>query len=283
MRVLIACLLAVLGPAWAQAEEYEAWSDFVEGPSLSFINSVGVAGVDPATKGGMVTLFDSFTGAASYNVTAFLHRTYMGDPFTVAAEDGFTVRIDEARFYLASLATQSFSNGMVIRVQFWDDFDGSDPVAMFSNPAGGVQTFTFPFEVNLDANTFYLIDLTFSPPIFLSGPTGGFVINYQGDNGGGPQSLDTLTSLIRGQHEPGPGTLAVGSLVASGNFAPPNWGFYLNINNQTNFNHPNTDHGGLATLDDTVLAVQLRGAVETLIFGNGFEEGDTSAWSQTLP
>ncbi len=261
MKVLAACLLAVFSPALVGAAEDGTLSSLVEGPRLSAINSAGVAGVNHATTGAAVTIFDSFTGAATLTTTSGSPRTYMGDPFTVATGTGTIVQIDEATVYLASTAAQSYSNGLVIRVQLWDDFDGSSASAIFSNAVGGVQTFTVPGPINLAVNTFTPIDLTFAAPLVLNGLTGGFVVNYQGDNGAGPASIDTLTSLVRAQAEPGPGTLAVGSLVASGTFASPDWGFYRNAANQTNFNHPNSDRRTFTGLDDIVLALQLRGAV----------------------
>jgi hypothetical protein len=74
-------------------------------------------------------------------------------------------------------------------------------------------------------------------------------------------SIDSLTSLIRAAAEPGPGTLPVGSFTASGTFTGPDWGFYRNVGNQTNFNHPNSDRRTFTGLDDILLALQLRGAV----------------------
>lgn len=260
MRVIVACLLAVLSPVLVSAAEDGALSNFVEGPKLLAINSNGVVGVNHATTGAAVTIFDSFTGAATLTTTGGSPRTYMSDPFTVATGTGSVVQIDEATVYLASTAAQSYSNGLVIRIQFWDDADGASASAIFSNPVGGVQTFTVPGPINLGANTFSAIDVTFAAPIVLNGLTNGFSINYQGDNGAGPASIDTLTSLIRAQAEPGTGTLAVGSLVTSGTFATPDWGFYRNVSNQTNFNHPNSDRRTFTGLDDIVLSLQLRGS-----------------------
>lgn len=262
MKAPIAFLLAVVaGSGMVAAATDVARPNLAPGPTFSAINSAGVAGVNHAPEGSAVTIFDSFTGAATLTTTTGSPRTYMGDSFTVATGTGTTVQIDEATVFLASTAAQSYSNGLVIRLQFWDDFDGSSASAIFSNAVGGVQTFTVPGPVNLAANTFSQINLVFTPAIVLSGLTIGVDINYQGDNGGGPASIDTLTSLIRAQPEPGSGTLAVGSFTASGTFAGPDWGFYRNAGNQTNFNHPNTDRRVFTGLDDILLSLQLRGLV----------------------
>jgi hypothetical protein len=262
MKVQVAFLLAVLsGSGMVAAATDNRLPNFVEGPTLSAINSEGVAGVNRALQGAAVTIFDSQTGAATLTTTGGSPRTFMGDSFTVAPGTGTTVQIDEATVFLASTATQSFSNGLVINLQFYDDFDGANAAAIFSNPVGGVQTFTVPGPVNLTINTFTPINLVFAVPIVLNGLALGVDINYQGDNGGGPLSMDSLTSLIRAQAEPGPGTLAVGSFTTSGTFAAPDWGFYRNVANQTNFNHPNSDRRTFAGLDDILLSLQLRGLV----------------------
>jgi len=234
--------------------------NLTQGATLSAINSAGVAGVNRSEMGSAVTIFDSFTGS-TFTTTVGLPRTYMGDSFTVATGTGTTVQIDEATVYLASTASHTFANGLVIRIQFWDDFDGANAAAIFANPVGGVQTFTVPGPVVLGLNSINPINLIFTVPIVLNGLTGGIDINYQGDIGGGPLSMDSLTSTIRTTTEPGPGTLPVGSFTASGTFAAPDWGFYRNVANQTNFNHPNSDRRTFAAVDDILLALQLRGLV----------------------
>lgn len=259
MRVLLAGLLTMfVAPGLAGAAD-GPMSTFTQGATLSGINSAGVGG--NALNGATVTIFDSFTGAATLTTTTGSPRTFIGSPFTVATGTGTTVQIDEATVFMASTATQSFSNGLVIRMQFWDDFDGASATAIFSTPAGGVQTFTVPGPVNLTVNTFTQINVVFTPPIVLNGLTGGVVINYQGDNGAGPASNDSLTNLLRAQAEPGSGTLAVGSFTPSGTFVAPDWGFYRNVGNQTNFNHPNTDRRFFTGLDDILMTIQLRGTV----------------------
>lgn len=259
MKALIAGLLAMsVVPGLALAADGQM-ANFTQGATLSAVNSSGVAG-NPVT-GATVTIFDSFTGAATLTTTTGSPRTFIGSPFTVATGTGTTVRIDEATVFMAATANQTYSNGLVIRMQFWDDFDGGNATAIFANPVGGVQAFTVPGPVTLTANTFTQINVVFSPPIVLNGLTSGLDINYQGDNGAGAASTDNLTNLLRAQAEPGPGTLAVGSFVASGTFTGPDWGFYRNVGNQTNFNHPNSDRRTFTGLDDILMAVQLRGAV----------------------
>lgn len=259
MRVLIAGLLAMLvAPGMAAAAD-GPMGTFVQGQTLNAINSSGVQA--SPISGTTVTIFDSFTGAGTLTTTSGSPRTFIGSPFSVATGTGTMVRIDEATVFMASIATQSFSNGLVIRLQFWDDFDASNATAVFSNAISTVQTFTVPGPVNLTLNTFTQINLVFSPPLMLNGLANGVDINYQGDNGAGPASTDTLTNLLRAQTEPGTGTLAVGNFVTSGVYATPDWGFYRNVGNQTNFNHPGSDRRTFTGLDDILMAIQLRGAV----------------------
>lgn len=262
MKAPIVFLLAVVsGSAILAAATDGARPNLVQGPTFSAINSAGVPGVNRSIEGSAVTIFDSFTGAATLTTTTGSPRTFIGSSLTVAAGSGPDVQIDEATLFLASTAAQTYSNGLVIRLQFWDDFDGSSASAIFSTAAGGIQTFTVPGPVTLAANTFSQINVIFTTPVTVTGLTLGLDINYQGDNGGGPASIDTLTNLLRAQAEPGPGTLAVGSFTASGTFVGPDWGFYRNAGNQTNFNHPNSDRRTFTGLDDILMAVQLRGLV----------------------
>lgn len=262
MKAPIAFLFAVVaGSGMVAAATDVARPNFVQGPTYSAINSAGVAGVNRSIQGSAVTIFDSFTGAATLTTTGGSPRTFIGSILTVDPGTGPDVSVEEATLFLASTATQSFSNGLVIRLQFWDDVDGSSASAIFATPAGGVQTFTVPGPVNLTLNTFVQINVTFTTPITLTGQTIGLDVNYQGDNGGGPVSSDTLTNLLRAQAEPGPGTLAVGSFTTSGTFTGPDWGFYRNVANQTNFNHPNSDRRTFTGLDDILMVVQLRGLV----------------------
>lgn len=260
MKALIAGVLALLAvPGLAGAAADGRLSNFTPGQTLMAINSAGVQA--SAVNGTTVTIYDSFTGAATLTTTTGSPRTFIGAPFTVATGTGTDVRIDEATVFMASTATQSFSNGLVIRIQVYDDFDGSNATAVFANPVGGVQTFTVPGPVNLTLNTFTQINVVFSPPLVLSGLQGGVDINFQGDNGAGPASTDSLTNLLRAQAEPGTGTLAVGSFTANGTYTGPDWGFYRNVGNQTNFNHPSSDRRTFTALDDISMAIQFRGAV----------------------
>lgn len=263
--------LLAFGVAWAVAGTLQAaqpeplGSPLTEAPRLAAVNSDGVLGRVHTGTGGPIMIFDSFTGATTLTTTTGSPRTFMGDPFTTTTGTGTVVTIQEATVYLASTATQSFSNGLQIRIQFWETFDsGANPI--FSGAAGGVQTFTIPGPVNLTANTFTPIDLTFATPVVLSGLENGFAINYQGDNGAGFVSLDSLTSLIRAN-----GAIAVGMNTPNGvNFVGPTFGFYRNAANQTTFNHPPSDLRVFTGLTDILLALQLRGEV-TPVTLQGFE------------
>lgn len=254
-------LAAVSASTMAVAATDIARPNLVQGATLSAINSEGVAGVNHSPEGSAVTIFDSFTGATTLTTTTGSPRTFIGSSLTVDPGTGTDVAVHEATVFMASTATQSFSNGLVINMQLWDDFDGSSATAVFATPSGGVQTFTVPGPVNLTANTFTQINVVFAVPLTMTGLNIGLDINYQGDNGAGPASTDTLTNLLRAQPEPGSGLLAVGSFTANGTFVGPDWGFYRNVGNQTNFNHPNSDRRTFTGLDDILMVVQLRGAV----------------------
>ncbi len=262
MKAQTAFLLAVMSSsAMVSAATDVARPNLVQGPTYSAINSAGVAGINRSVNGSAVTIFDSFTGAATLTTTTGSPRTFIGSSLTVDPGTGTDVAVHEATVFIASTAAQTFSNGLVIRMQFWDDFDGSSATAIFANPSGGVQTFTVPGPVTLPINTFSQVNVIFTVPLTMTGLNIGLDVNYQGDNGGGPVSTDNLTNLLRAQPEPGTGTLAVGSFTTSGPFTGPDWGFYRNAGNQTNFNHPNSDRRTFTGLDDVLMAVQLRGMV----------------------
>jgi hypothetical protein len=204
-----------------------------------------------------VTLLDSFTGAPTLTTTSGSPRTFMSSAFSFSTP-GPEVDITEMTVFIASTAVQTYSNGLQIQVQFWDSYDSANATAIFSNPAGSVQTFTVPGPVSLAANATTQVNLTLASPIRLSSLTNkGISFNYQGDNGAGFASVDSLTTLIAAEGEPGTHpALAVGTNAVP--FAP-DAGFYRNVANQTNFNHPNTDRRTFAGLDNIRLAVQLRG------------------------
>jgi hypothetical protein len=256
MRSTIAVLAILVGAAGVHAAESDLAQSttFKAGPPLVAFNSQGAPGRSPSVA---ALVYDAFTNATTLTTTTGSPRTYMGTPFTVAPA-GSLVTVSGARVYLASTAAQSYSNGLAIRVQFWDGFDGSSASAIFSTPVSTVQTATVPGPVTLTLNSFTPIDLTFAPPIVLNGSVNnGIDINFQGDNGAGLASIDTLTSLICAVPTPGPHTLAVGSFVASGTWVSPQFGFYRNAANQTNFNHPNTDLRVFTGQDDIRLCLQL--------------------------
>lgn len=255
-------LASALGAQAAPAPDTLATAPMKMGPALVAVNQNGVAGRRSPSA---VLMYDAFTGATTLTTTGGSPRTYMGTPFTVAPT-GSNVSVTAARVYLASTAAQTYSNGLVIRLQFWDGFDGAtNPIfatAVPADPPGGVQTATIAGPITLAVNTYTPIDITFTTPIPLNGNVNnGIVINYQGDNGSGPVSVDTLTSLICTVPATGPHTLAVGSLVGSGSWASPQFGFYRNVANQTTFNHANTDLRTFAGQDDIRLCLQLTGDV----------------------
>lgn len=265
MKILGVLVVVGLSSVTVRAAQVEATAPapFSMAPALAAVNENGVKGAQQPTA---VLMYNSFTQATTLTTTTGSPRTFMGTPFTVAPT-GSTVSVASARVYLASTAAQSYSNGLVIRVQFWDGYDGSaNPIftsAVPSAPPTGVQVFTVPGPVSLAANTFTPIDITFAAPIVLNSHiNNGIDINYQGDNGGGPINVDTLTSLICAVTSPGSHTLAVGSLVGSGSWVSPQFGFYRNAGGQTTtFNHANTDLRVFTGLDDIVVCLQLTGDV----------------------
>lgn len=251
-RFAVAVLLSVCSASvsWAANDALSAGA-LTQAPTLRAVNSFGVLGRAPGTEGAAILIYDSFTGATPTTTTGS-PRTYMASPFT-AAGPGTIAHIEEATVYLAATATFSCSNGIDIRVQVWDGFDGSTS-PIFTTPVGAIETFTVPGPLNFTINTFTAINITFPIARDLADLTGGWAIAYRCDNGGGLVSQDTATSLIRTTS-----ALALGAFPTTTGYTSPQFGFYRNVANQTNFNHASTDLRVFAATNNIALAVQLRG------------------------
>lgn len=251
-RFAIALLVSLCGvsTSWAagDAASGAAWT---QAPALRAKNSAGALGRAPGIEGVPVTIYDSFTGATPTTTTGS-PRTYMASPFT-AAGPGTIAHIEEATVYLAATATFSCSNGIDIRVQVWDGFDGST-TPIFTTPVGAVETFTVAGPLSFTINTFTPINIIFPVARDLADLTGGWAIAYRCDNGSGLVSQDSATSLIRTTS-----ALAVGAFPTTTGYTSPQFGFYRNVANQTTFNHAASDLRVFAATNNIALAVQLRG------------------------
>jgi hypothetical protein len=252
-RFGVALLLSigVASTSWAAPADPSSAAGWTQAPTLRAMNSQGVLGREPGTEGVAVTIYDSFTGATPTTTTGS-PRTFMASPFT-AAGPGTIAHIEEATVFLAATATFSCSNGIDVRVQVWDGFDGStNPV--FTTPVGAVETFTVAGPLSFTVNTFTPINVVFPVARDLADLTGGWAIAYRCDNGAGLVSQDSATSLIR--HT---AALAVGSFPTTTGYVAPQFGFYRNVANQTTFNHANSDLRVFTGINNIALAVQLRG------------------------
>jgi hypothetical protein len=249
----IATLALIASEAWS-ANEPKSSTTWSQAPRLSAVNSLGEVGRAPGAEGAVITIFDSFTGATP-TTTGGAPRTFIAGPF-VAAGPGTIAHIDEATVFFAATATFNCSNGIDIRVQVWDGFDGAtSPV--FSTAVGAVETFTVPGPLSFTLNTFTPIDIVFPVTRDLADLTGGWAVAYRCDNGAGLVSQDSATSLLRTT-----AALAVGSFPPnSGTYVSPVFGFYRNVANQTTFNHASTDLRTFAATNNIGIAVQLRGTL----------------------
>jgi hypothetical protein len=136
-----------------------------------------------------------------------------------------------------------------INVQFWDSYNSSG-ASVFSNPVGGVQSFTTG-PITTTGATAYLFTLTFASPLSLTGLTGhGLAINWQSDpNGTGTFANDTLlTSALRGSGS---------ANIASGVNDNPSSGYYRNASGETDFNFPSTDARSLSGVSNGGLVFDL--------------------------
>ncbi len=219
--------------------------------SGSFV-ATSADGSAPAAPQANILVLDTVTSAPSLTTSGSTPRSYMGDPFN-AANPGGALEITQVVFYMASTANQTYSNGLCLRIRFWDSYNSAaSPV--FSNAVGTVRTLTVPGPVSLAANGYYVITGTFSTPLtFADLANNGFVLNYQGDDGSGCADMDTLTSIIRYVDEPDEAPIAVGGIPLS----PPDLGYYRNASGRTDFNFDATDLRTLSATNSNAIAIKL--------------------------
>lgn len=205
----------------------------------------------PAWRLAEVLVLDTVTNAPGLT-TGSSPRSYMGDPFN-AADPGGPMQISTIEFYMVSTVAQTFSNGLCLRIQFWENFDGAvNPV--FSTAVSGVRVFTVPGPISLNANAYYIITGTPSTPLtFANLANNGFAINYQGNSGSGCTDTNNLTSLIRCVEEPGEAPIAVGSIP----LAAPTLGYYRNASGLTSFNFNSSDLYAVSGTNSNAVAIRL--------------------------
>lgn len=206
----------------------------------------------PASRLAEVLVLDTVTNAPVLACTGSSPRSYMGDPFD-AANPGGPMQISTIEFYMVSTDAQTFSDGLCLRIQFWENFDGaSNPV--FSTPVGGVRVLTVPGPISLNANAYYIITGTLSTPLTFANLTNnGFAINYQGNNGSGCADTNDLTSAIRYVEEPSEVPIAVGSIPLTA----PELGYYRNASGLTNFNFNSSDLRSVSGTNSNAVAIKL--------------------------
>jgi len=201
------------------------------------------------------TAYDGRTGAV-LTFTGSTPRTYMGQAFDVA-DPGVPPDITSMHLTMVVATALSYQN-TEIRLQFWDSYNsGNNPV--FSNPIGGLQTFTTG-PLTTSGATAFTFTLTFSSPIPLTGLTGhGFTVNWQSDPTGTGTFADdsNLTAALRGN--------------GSANINPgandnPSSGYYRNASGEVDFNFQSTDARSLSGVSNGGLVFDLSLVPEPGIF-----------------
>jgi hypothetical protein len=255
--VLILFALLATTASSAAGHAHPAWPDGVASPGTLRYGGVLPAGdaTDTRAAGPEVLVLDTASGSPSFSITGGLPRTVMGEPFD-AADPGFPLRITRVELFLVSTATQTYENGLCIRLRFWEDHDlTSSPV--FSTPVGLLYHLRVPGPVALDPNVFYIYSRELRPPADFANLTGnGFVVNFQGDNGSGCQDSNDLTALIRFVDEPDQAPIAVGSIPLQA----PRLGFYRNSTTRTDFNFEPADLRYIQGTNSNAVAIRLYAA-----------------------
>jgi PEP-CTERM motif len=138
-------------------------------------------------------------------------------------------------------ASLSIPTNISVNIQLYNTpaFTASGSGAAFSNPIGGLRTFTAGAQT-LAANTAYLFTLTFGTPISFTGNQLGVAINWQGNTGSGLANTDNLSTAVR------IGAPAVGTT--------PGY-YYRNASGQTNMNFLGSDARQIGA--DSSLAIRV--------------------------
>ncbi len=230
---------ALLSPH-ANAQTYPA-ANAPAGSGVAFdtMTNEPTVGAPTATNSFMGQAFNAFDGSGG------------SLPFRITSFDAPVVNSTGATLNLT---------GLQLRVQFYGTFSSGTQTNVFSNPIGGPITFgttvsaAQPFAFATGTyTTFTGFGITGGLPVG-SYTNLGMVLNWQGNTGAGFQTIDNLTTAIRGGATSNP--FAVGSVPG---VAGPTFGYYRNSTGRTDFNFANTDSRQIG--NNSALALRIYAAV----------------------
>lgn len=112
----------------ALATREDEVSDELRNRDSFLANSINSS--SPISPKGEVLVLDTVSNAPSFSYTSSTPRTYMGDPFN-AANPGGSLQISTIEAYMVSTEAQTFSNGLCLRIQFYENFNNAnDPTGL---------------------------------------------------------------------------------------------------------------------------------------------------------
>lgn len=209
--------------------------------------SVSLAAVTLAlgSAHGQTTLIDTTTNATNYAI-ATAPRTYVGDAFTNNALPANTTsfQVTGGDVYLASSTAATYVD-IQARIQLWNTVTPTSTTAVFSNPLALI---TVDFGgATLAANTVYTLPFTLGSVATLSGGSGsnwGITVNFQVSTTAGTAVADNTNTSPALTYNTGTSGYAAGTITTG---ASPVFGYYRNVESQTNFNFIAGDQRSLNT------------------------------------
>ena len=192
------------------------------------------------------TLIDTGANATNFAIATAPH-TYVGDSFTNNALPANTTsfQVTGGNVYLASTTATTYVD-IQVRIQLWNTVTPASTTAVFSNPAGAVQVIDFG-GATLAASSVYTIPFTFVTAVPLTGGSGtnwGITINFQASTAAGTAVADNTNLSPALAYNTGTTGYAAGTITTG---TSPSFGYYRNVESQTNFNFIANDQRTLST------------------------------------
>ncbi len=196
--------------------------------------AIAVSGLAAGTASAQTTLIDTGTNATNFAIATTPH-TYVGDAFTNNSLPANTTQfqVTGGTLYLASVTATTYVD-IQARIQLWNTVNAASTTAVFSNP---LPLLTVDFGGGtLAASSVYTLTFTLSSPITLTGGSGtnwGITINFQGSTATGTAVADTTNLTPAIVYNTNTTGYAAGTITTG---TTPTFGYYRNVESQTNFN-----------------------------------------------
>ena len=207
--------------------------------------SVVLSGFVAESASAQTTLIDTATNATNFAIASTPH-TYVGDAFTNNALPANTTQfqVTGGSVYLASTTAATYTD-IQARIQLWNTVTPTSTTAVFSNPLGLI---TVDFGGGtLAASSVYTLPFTLGSALTLQGGNGtnwGITVNFQVSTTAGTAVADNTATSPALAYNTGTSGYAAGTVTTG---TSPVFGYYRNVESQTNFNFVTGDQRSLST------------------------------------